>query len=393
MASNYDPRNYDPRKERALRRDNVRTERERIEMEQEAMQADRLARLERVRRREAARQEQERIRKEKERRDGPEVIMKDFPVVDGELRRPTEAVKRVERLVNTTQEERELREQGVVLSDGEETHIQGPAVPQSGDDDGWETVDEDQNVSLYLSELEEGGAAINIIKERVIEIQERTDQFHFQRQKMEERMEELQRREALAMEQERQLRERQERFQESLKEKEARVREEMNMKMQDKMYRDSLNILRNMEAEMQERQRAADEKERELFRRENALREAELSWRNKKAAMENAYLEKIRQEEEREILRRATALHSPPPIEKVKDETGGVRKKTLFYYEPESKQTDLESMYRKERDGTVRGNDTGNQIKVDKIESEERTTLNRAYILWYSFCTQTPWKC
>ena len=33
-------------------------------------------------------------------------------------------------------------------------------------------------------------------------------------------------------------------------------------------------------------------------------------------------------------------------------------------------------MYRKERDGAVRGNDTGNQIKVDKIESEERTTLN-----------------
>ena len=73
--------------------------------------------------------------------------------------------------MNTTREERQLRYQGVVFSDGEDTHIYD--TQQVGKEDEWET-EEGLDTSFYMSELMEGGTAIDTGKKRVLEIQERT---------------------------------------------------------------------------------------------------------------------------------------------------------------------------------------------------------------------------
>ena len=180
-----------------------------------------------------------------------------------------------------------------------------------------------------------------------------------------------------AKQQERQLQERQRYFQQNLAEKEARVREEMNRKLQKQMYDESLAMLNKMENEMMEKQRVADEKEKELLKREEALREAEISWKNREAELEKKYLERIRREVEKEILSRATALHTPPPSENVTQITGGARKKTIFY-EPEKSQVDIDSTYRKEIDIEGGATETAKFLTTEKIKSEveEKIALN-----------------
>ena len=325
--------------------------------QQEAIKRDR---AERAIRRDEIRQAQEEQKREKE-RERPQVVQKDFPV-EPSIGQPSGAA----RLVNTTREERQLRDQGVVFSDGEDTHIYDPQ--QVGKEDEWET-EEGLDTSFYMSELMEGGTAIDTGKKRVLEIQERTAKYQVARQSIEGRIEQLDRREMSAKQQERQLQERQRYFQQNLAEKEARVREEMNRKLQKQMYDESLAMLNKMENEMMEKQRVADEKERELLRREEALREAEISWKNKEAELEKEYLVRIRREIEKEILSRATALHTPPPSENVTQITGGARKKTI-YYEPERSQVDRDSTYRKEIDLRGGATEAAKLLTTERIKSE-----------------------
>ena len=325
--------------------------------QQEAIKRDR---AERAIKRDQIRQAQEEQKREKE-RERPQVVQKDFPV-EPSTRQPSGAA----RLVNTTREERQLRDQGVVFSDGEDTHIYDPQ--QVGKEDEWET-EEGLDTSFYMSELMEGGTAIDTGKKRVLEIQERTAKYQVARQSIEGRIEQLDRREMSAKQQERQLQERQRYFQQNLAEKEARVREEMNRKLQKQMYDESLAMLNKMENEMMEKQRVADEKEREHLRREKALREAEISWKNKEAELEKEYLVRIRGEVEKEILSRATALHTPPPSENVTQITGGARKKTI-YYEPERGQVDIDSTYRKEIDLRGGATEAAKLLTTERIKSE-----------------------
>ena len=136
-------------------------------------------------------------------------------------------------------------------------------------------------------------------------------------------------------------------------------------------------MLNKMENEMMEKQRVADEKERELFRREEALLEAEISWKNREAELEKQYLERIRREVEKEILSRATALHTPPPSENVTQITGGARKKTIFY-KPERSEVDIDSTYRKEMDLRSGATETAKLLSTENIksEAEDKIALN-----------------
>ena len=109
--------------------------------QQEAIKRDR---AESAIRRDEIRQAQEEQKREKE-RERPQVVQKDFPV-EPSIGQPSGAA----RLVNTTREERQLRDQGVVFSDGEDTHIYDPQ--QVGKEDEWET-EEGLDTSFYMSEL------------------------------------------------------------------------------------------------------------------------------------------------------------------------------------------------------------------------------------------------
>ena len=112
--------------------------------------------------------------------------------------------------------------------------------------DEWET-EEGLDTSFYMSELMEGGTAIDTGKKRVLEIQERTAKYQAARQSIEGRIKQLDRREMSAKQKERQLQERKRYFQQNLAEKEARVRVEMYRKLQKQMYDESLAMLNKME--------------------------------------------------------------------------------------------------------------------------------------------------
>ena len=265
------------------------------------------------------------------------------------------------------EQERQLMDQGVLISDGEDAHLYTPHIQQDRDEDDWST----EQSSVFSTEL---NGAEDEVSERVLEIQEKTHRFQAEQQLMEIRMDDLDRREKAAAEHERELSDRQKQFKEELAIKEAKIREDMNKKLQQQMYEQSLQLLQKMEVEMAEKQRIAEQREIELVEREKSLREAEVRWKMREAQLEKDYLEQVKKEVENEFVNRATALHTPPPSEKKSQIIGGARRKDTFY-DPARSQIDFGSTYRKEIEPGRDVKETENLIKKESKKRKPEETI------------------
>ena len=136
----------------------------------------------------------------------------------------------------------------------------------------------------------------------------RTSSVQEEQLRIEERMKELDRKEQVAVQHEKDLAKRKEDFQRQMKDNEKKVREDIKKNMQREMYADSLKILQKIETYLFQKQILAMDKEKEIARREKALQAEEKRWQLQHLEMEKTYKEKIKQEIEREIMSKASLL-------------------------------------------------------------------------------------
>lgn len=296
------------------------------------------------------------------------------------------------------EEEKSLMEQGVEFSDLEEPDLQGPPSQQTRGEQDWVTLDENQNWSLELSESEEEGQKDEDKKEYE-EVKRRTSSVQEEQLRIEERMKELDRREQLAVQQEKDLAKRKEDFQKQMKDNEEKVREAIKKNMQREMYADSLKILQKIETDLFQKQKLAMDKEKEIAKREKALQVEEERWKLQQLEMEKTYKEKIKQEIEREIMRKASSLteyttttekkkHIPIKLEHEGLETtqkevvlnpgvgcqelGDVRSKVKTFKAKSDKDGTVQSSINKEQVGSQDKEAISKEI-TDKVEDKKST--------------------
>lgn len=148
------------------------------------------------------------------------------------------------------EQERDLEEQGVLLSDEDmpkEKHTHTPAMIGQHE---YLLLDENENFSLDLSESEDENDDGDTSPKRTEEVQNRTKQLEEENLRFEERIRELERREQLAIQRGIELEERRIAFEKRIQEYEQKERQAMKKKLHDEMYKKSLQILKDLEDDL-----------------------------------------------------------------------------------------------------------------------------------------------
>ena len=188
-----------------------------------------------------------------------------------------------------------LEDQGVML---DEEDIQDIRVSEGGEEEQANLLSiQDNNTSgtnadtgSVISEKEDGSPPPSE------EIRQRTNMFQKEKARLEQKEYEMQERERLIRQHEEDLKGRQASFERALQENEERERSMMRKKMQEEMYGESLRILKDLEADLYNRKKISEQREKELQAKEREVKLKEERWKEQQKAMEIAYREKLQRE-------------------------------------------------------------------------------------------------
>lgn len=216
--------------------------------------------------------------------------------------------RRRRRSVFRKEQERNLEEQGVLMSDEESQEGEVPAAAEAFEH-GLLQLDENEDFSLELTESEEGDTEEETEIKKSDVFLERTKQLEEENLKFQERLKELERREQMTAQRGIELDERRKAFEKRMKDYEEQERRGMKKKIYEEMYEKNAKMLTQLEDDLKKKQMKALEREKEIEEKEKYLKMEEDRWAAEETEIEKHFKEKMKEVLQKEYMMTRTDMN------------------------------------------------------------------------------------